>query len=196
MRATMKIDDSCEYFWNNVRRVAKPDFVPNDQDILLVRYRTTGVIEQKFEMKKNQFHVFDVGGQKSERKKWINCFDSVTAVIFVASMSCYDEVMFEDNEKNSMTDQLELFENICNERAFDKTSMILFLNKKDLFEKKLYDKRPITICDDFSGYEGEPESFDDAAAFIKATFTSKNGPDDKNIFAHLTCATDQGNVSK
>ena len=68
--------------------------------------------------------------QKSERKKWINCFDSVTAVIFVASMSCYDEKMFEDQEKNSMTDQLELFDKICNEPVFVKTSMILFLNKK------------------------------------------------------------------
>jgi len=100
----------------------------------------------------NVFHVFDVGGQKSERKKWINCFDSVTAVIFVASMSCYDEKMFEDQEKNSMVDQLELFEKICNEPVFVKTSMILFLNKKDLFQNKLENGRPITLCPDFEGF--------------------------------------------
>jgi len=105
--------------------------------ILLVRYRTTGVIEQKFEMRKNLFHVFDVGGQKSERKKWIHCFEMVTAVIFVASMNCYDEVMFEDEEKNSMVDSIELFETICNNEWFVETAMILFLNKRDLFAEKI-----------------------------------------------------------
>eukprot|EP01084_Bolivina_argentea_P015247 28511_1 len=60
LRATMKIDDSSAYFWDEVRRISKGDYVPNDKDILLVRYRTTGVIEQKFEIKKNLFHVFDV----------------------------------------------------------------------------------------------------------------------------------------
>ena len=64
-RAIMKIEDSTQYFWENVDRIADPDFMPNDTDILLVRYRTTGVIEQKFEIKSNMFHVFDVGGQKS-----------------------------------------------------------------------------------------------------------------------------------
>jgi len=195
-RATTGIDDSSKYFWDQIDTITASGYIPSETDILLVRFRTTGVIEQKFEIKKNIFHVFDVGGQKSERKKWINCFDSVTAVIFVASMSCYDEVMFEDNEKNSMTDQLELFENICNEHAFEKTSMILFLNKKDLFDKKLGENKAITLCNDFSSYSGDATSFDETSAFVKATFTSKNKSSDKNIFAHLTCATDQGNVSK
>ena len=44
LRATMKIDDSCAYFWDEVKRIAAPDYVPNDKDILLVRYRTTGMI--------------------------------------------------------------------------------------------------------------------------------------------------------
>eukprot|EP01084_Bolivina_argentea_P210427 358165_1 len=133
----MKIDDSCAYFWDEVHRVADPEYVPNDKDILLVRYRTTGVIEQKFEIKRNLFHLFDVGGQKSERKKWIHCFELVTAVIFCASLNCYDEVMFEDEEKNTMVDQIELFEQICNNEWFKDTAMILFFTKKDLFAEKI-----------------------------------------------------------
>jgi len=196
-RATTGIDDSSAYFWDKMDQITESGFVPDETDILLVRYRTTGVIDQKFTIKKNVFHVFDVGGQKSERKKWIHCFENVTAVIFVASMSCYDERMFEDQEKNSMTDQLELFDKICNEQWFAKTSMILFLNKKDLFAEKLADNRPITACPDFANYDGAPDSFEETSQFIKGVFTAKNNqPEDKNIFAHLTCATDQNNVSK
>jgi len=58
------------------------------------------------------------------------------------------------------------------------------------------DGKEITLCDDFATYDGDIKSFDETSAFIKATFTSKNQSDDKNIFAHLTCATDQGNVTK
>lgn len=137
-----------------------------------------------------------MGGQKSERKKWIHCFDNVTAVIFVASLSCYDERMFEDQEKNSMSDQLALFDKICNEHVFEKTSMILFLNKKDLFAEKLAGGREITLCPDFETYDGPAESYEDTSSYIKEVFTSKNMSVEKNVFVHLTCATDQNNVSK
>lgn len=195
MRATMKIDDSCEYFWNNVRRVASPDFIPNDKDILLVRYRTTGVIEQKFEMRKNLFHVFDVGGQKSERKKWIHCFEMVTAVIFVASMNCYDEVMFEDEEKNSMVDSIELFEKICNNPWFAETAMILFLNKRDMFADKIKTIPIRDACEAFEGYEGPPHDFDESADYMKHVFERQNH-ESKQIFSHLTCAIDKNQVEK
>ena len=33
------------------------------------------------------FVVYDVGGQRNERRKWIHCFNDVTAIIFVAALS-------------------------------------------------------------------------------------------------------------
>ena len=66
---------------------------------------------------KGTFKIINVGGQKSERKKWIQCFDAVTAVIFVACLNCYDEILFEDHSINSMTDQLDLFDDIRNAGA-------------------------------------------------------------------------------
>ena len=39
----------------------------------------------------------DVGGQRSERKKWIHCFEGVTAIVFCAAMSAYDLVLAEDD---------------------------------------------------------------------------------------------------
>jgi hypothetical protein len=58
--------------------------------------KTTGIVEISFLIKGVEFRVFDVGGQRSERKKWIHCFEDVNAVIFVAAVSEYDEVLFED----------------------------------------------------------------------------------------------------
>lgn len=43
-----------------------------------------------------KFRLFDVGGQRSERKKWIHCFEDVTAIIFCVAMSEYDQVLHED----------------------------------------------------------------------------------------------------
>ena len=42
------------------------------------------------------FRMFDVGGQRSERRKWIHCFGDVKAVLFVAALSAYDMYLFED----------------------------------------------------------------------------------------------------
>ena len=44
--------------------------------------------------------MFDVGGQRSERKKWIHCFEGVTAIIFCVALSGYDLVLAEDEEMN------------------------------------------------------------------------------------------------
>lgn len=39
-----------------------------------------------------------MGGQRSERKKWIHCFEGVTCIIFIAALSAYDMVLVEDDE--------------------------------------------------------------------------------------------------
>lgn len=78
-----------------------------------------------------------MGGQRNERRKWIHCFDNVNAVVFVASLSEFDQNLYEDESKNRLDEALELFQQISNSKWFAETSLILFLNKKDLFEKKV-----------------------------------------------------------
>lgn len=100
--------------------------------------------------------MFDVGGQRSERKKWIHCFEGVTAIIFCVALSGYDLVLAEDEEMNRMIESMKLFDSICNSKWFVETSIILFLNKKDLFEEKIA-RSPLTIC--FPEYTGKYPSF-------------------------------------
>jgi hypothetical protein len=107
--------------------------------------------------------MFDVGGQRNERKKWIHCFESVTAVLFVAAISEYDQVLYEDENTNRMVEALNLFEEICNSRWFRETSIILFLNKRDIFSEKVA-KVPLTVC--FPDYDGD-NSYQHACDYIK-----------------------------
>merc|ERR1711893_494865 len=115
------------------------------------RAKTTGIVEISFKFRELTFKMVDVGGQRSERRKWIHCFDDVTAIIFCTALSAYDLVLAEDEEVNRMHESMKLFDSICNNKWFTETSIILFLNKKDLFEEKIAHS-PLTIC--FPEYTG------------------------------------------
>ena len=83
-------------FLDDLDRLGQPNYQPTEQDILRTRVKTTGIVEVHFTFKNLNFKLFDVGGQRSERKKWIHCFEDVTAIIFCVAMSEYDQVLHED----------------------------------------------------------------------------------------------------
>jgi guanine nucleotide-binding protein G(i) subunit alpha len=91
-----QLNDSAKYYFDSVARISTPDYSPSDQDVLRSRVKTTGITETKFQVGDLVYRMFDVGGQRSERKKWIHCFDSVTAIIFLVAISAYDQVLVED----------------------------------------------------------------------------------------------------
>lgn len=99
--------------------------------------RTSGIIETKFELEGMEFTIVDVGGQRTERRKWLHCFDNVTAVIYLAALDEYDMKLEEDNGTNRMVESLKLFSEVTSSQWFKNTSVILFLNKDDLFREKL-----------------------------------------------------------
>jgi len=190
-RALYQLNDSTKYFLDKITQIGTKDFLPDEQDILRSRVRTTGIVENNFVIDGNQFKMMDVGGQRNERKKWLHCFSGVTAVLFVVAISEYDQVLFEDEETNRMVEALNLFDEICNYKMFHKTSMILFLNKRDIFAEKIQ-KVPLTKgC--FTGYTGA-NTYEAASQFILEQFELRNRDQQKRIYPHLTCATDKDNV--
>ncbi|XP_025785602.1 guanine nucleotide-binding protein G(i) subunit alpha-1 [Puma concolor] len=186
-----QLNDSAAYYLNDLDRIAQPNYIPTQQDVLRTRVKTTGIVETHFTFKDLHFKMFDVGGQRSERKKWIHCFEGVTAIIFCVALSDYDLVLAEDEEMNRMHESMKLFDSICNNKWFTDTSIILFLNKKDLFEEKIK-KSPLTIC--YPEYAGS-NTYEEAAAYIQCQFEDLNKrKDTKEIYTHFTCATDTKNV--
>jgi len=189
-RSKFQLNDSAKYFLDKVAEVSQAGYIPSDQDLLHARVRTTGIIESDFAIEKNRFKMIDVGGQRNERKKWIHCFEGVTAVLFVVDISAYDRVLYEDEKVNRLIEALNLFENICNSRWFRDTSIILFLNKSDIFKEKIKEV-PLTVL--FSDYTGG-SSFEAGTAFIEQEFTKRNHFK-KQVYCHVTCATNTQNVS-
>ncbi|CAE1294546.1 GNAO [Acanthosepion pharaonis] len=98
-----QLNDSAKYFLDDLDRLGAKDYMPTEQDILRTRVKTTGIVEVHFSFKNLNFKLFDVGGQRSERKKWIHCFEDVTAIIFCVAMSEYDQVLHEDETTNQYT---------------------------------------------------------------------------------------------
>ena len=158
-----------------------------------------GMRTAKFSVDQNNFTIVDVGGQRNERSKWIHQFSVVDAVLFVASLSCYDQNLFEEDDVNAMHESIRLFQVVIGNRYFRSTSMILFLNKHDLFDIKIRTK-PIVDC--FPSYEGPNDGSDEdrdaALKFITDVFTnvSMDSAMHRQIYTHVTCATDSQNVQK
>lgn len=190
-RSHYQLTDSAKYFFDKLDEVMRPGYIPSEQDVLRSRVRTTGIVENDFEIDGNKFKMFDVGGQRNERKKWIHCFENVTAVIFVAAISEYDQVLYEDENTNRMVEALNLFEEICNSRWFRETSMILFLNKRDLFAEKI---QKVPLSQTFPDFDLE-NTYESGVEWIQQQFEIKNRNPDKQIYTHVTCATDTNNIS-
>lgn len=189
-RSLVHLGDNSQYFFDNLDRITSQNYLPSDEDILRSRVRTTGVARAEFAMEGSKFELIDVGGQRNERRKWIHCFDSVQAVLFVASLNDYDLTLFEDGVTNRMHEALNLFSEICNSRFFAETAMILFLNKRDLFAEKILTKN---ITSAFPEYEG-PQECTSAIGYIQRQFEAVNDAPNKPIYCHITCATDKNQL--
>lgn len=167
------------------------DYVPSEEDILRARAKTTGITETVFSKGKQSFRLIDVGGQRSERRKWISCFQDITACLFCVALSEYDLRLYEDESVNRMHESLKLFDEICNSVWFEGVSMILFLNKDDVFKEKV---KRVDIACCFPEYTGGL-NYEKGLEFIRQKFlgTNKN-PDERQIYPHVTCATDTSQV--
>ena len=157
------IIDSAPYFFDELDRVGAVGYVPTDADIVRARTTTTGISEVTFKSRYFNIKMVDVGGQRSERdKKWVQCFENVTCVIFCVSLSEYDQVLLEDISTNRMLESFQLFEDVVNSQWFLNSSIVLFLNKTDLFCKKI---STIPLSEYFEDFVGDDCSFEQAANF-------------------------------
>jgi len=191
-RANYQLADCAQYYLSDIERLSQQDYVPTEQDILRSRVATTGVIETKVIIDNDiEFIFVDVGGQRSERRKWVTCFPDVTAILFCAALNGYDLTCSEDNSTNRITESINLFNQVCNSKWFVEVPIMLFLNKSDLFKEKIKEQIPIT--DAFPDYEGELE-YQPVIDYIFEKFFEVVKHEGKAVYPHVTCATDTDNI--
>eukprot|EP00953_Heterococcus_sp_UTEX-ZZ885_P021544 12013-Heterococcus_DN1.PRE.1 len=174
VQSEFQIVASVKFYFNEIDRISQPGYVATPQDMLYARVRTTGIVTERYVIDGSTFEMYDVGGQRNERKKWIHCFDNVTAVIFVAALSEYDQVLFEDPSMNRISEALVLFGEMCNNKYFSDSSMILFLNKKDLFAEKVKHVS-IASVEAFSDYSGPAGDEEAGTKYFIDRFLAKKG---------------------
>ena len=155
----------CHSYFDSIDRIAEPTFIPADQDILRSRLKTTGVAEFSFTAGTQLYRIIDVGGQRSERKKWMHHFDDVDMVLFLIALSEYDQALYEDGSVNRLQEALDLFNGICRSPWFSRTTVQLVFNKTDLFREKLKTSPLECYFPDFQGKRDIERGFLERKAF-------------------------------
>lgn len=202
-RSKFQLQDSLKYFMENIDRIAEAGYIPSKDDVMHVRITTTGIVEEELTMEGRPFLIVDVGGQRSERRKWLKCFNEVTGLIFVASLTAYNQVLFEDESVNRLDESLMLFRKVFADDTFDDACVVLFLNKADLFPDMIK-QMPIAKCfPDYKGNETELDQFN----YIKSLYERqavrkmkdkagavKEKQVAEKLFIHKTCATNTDQI--
>ncbi|XP_015420640.1 PREDICTED: guanine nucleotide-binding protein subunit alpha-12, partial [Myotis davidii] len=166
-RSEFQLGESVKYFLDNLDRIGQLNYFPSKQDILLARKATKGIVEHDFVIKKIPFKMVDVGGQRSQRQKWFQCFDGITSILFMVSSSEYDQVLMEDRRTNRLLESMNIFETIVNNKLFVNVSIILFLNKTDLLVEKV---RSVSISKHFPDFRGDPQRLEDVQRYLVQCF--------------------------
>nr|CAD2155883.1 unnamed protein product [Meloidogyne enterolobii] len=192
------VPDNTTYLLSQVSRIIHPEYSPSLDDIIRARASTKGIYEIIFSFRQFTIRLIDVGGQKTERRKWIHCFEGVTAILFIVSLACYNNVLEEDANINQMTDTKDLFKQIYRNKFLRPSSLIMFLNKMDIFAEKLkyaplenfYPEFKKELTEEMT----DEELFDVAIDFVKSLFSKIKGNDRRPLYMHTTNATDTRNV--
>ncbi|CBY19242.1 unnamed protein product [Oikopleura dioica] len=197
-RAQFQLGESIRYYMaeENAERIMQHDYHPNSTDILWARRRTEVVSETEVTIKKVPFAFIDMGGQRTQRQKWFQCFQSsINTVLFFVAISEFDQTLVEDKTTNRIIESLKVFKYILEQKAFRDRDIIIFFNKCDLLEEKV--KEGIKVTDYFATpFRGDPLNLKDVQCRLDTPDDQGNFRDDLGLYHHFTVAIDTENIKK
>eukprot|EP00475_Leptophrys_vorax_P007909 TRINITY_DN15047_c0_g1_i7.p1 TRINITY_DN15047_c0_g1~~TRINITY_DN15047_c0_g1_i7.p1 ORF type:complete len:201 (+),score=47.44 TRINITY_DN15047_c0_g1_i7:371-973(+) len=175
-----------------LEQIAAPNWVIEKQDILRVPARTTGIVDLTIEFQNSKIRFVDVGGQRSERKKWIHAFEDTRAVLFFVALSEYDQILFEDQTTNRFRESLDLLETMS-ESPFLKNNIPFFvvLTKPDVFKERL---KISPLSQFFDEYKGDND-YESAKQFLMEKIKERT-KDPENLFFVVQNLIDLDHVDK
>ncbi|KAH9936976.1 G-protein alpha subunit [Fomitopsis serialis] len=199
----LRLEESSGFYLNEIDRVTAKMFFPTDADVLKARLKTTGVIEHSFTLPKNsefrggvEWKIYDVGGARPQRQAWAPYFDDVNAIIFLAPISSFDQVLAEDTRVNRLDDSLQLWQTVVSNPLLKKVNIILFLNKCDLLKRKL--ESGVRLKHYMTSYRDRPNDYDTVSNYFRLKFGAMHHSYTPNkareCFIHFTSVTDTRNT--
>mmetsp|Transcript_28049 Transcript_28049/g.44494 ORF Transcript_28049/g.44494 Transcript_28049/m.44494 type:complete len:380 (-) Transcript_28049:189-1328(-) len=208
LRSRFQIHDNVAYFLDKIHDICQDDYTPDFEDYLRIRTRSTGFNMEKVTANIDNFGEYmfeftDVGGQRSERKKWMKIVaDQIQAVLYVVAIAEYDMKCFEDNNTNRLVEALNLFKEIVGgeRKFFHNKSVLVFFNKYDLFKEKIKTVPITEAFPDFPVDESDPHDENQVVKYIASQFLQcfegKNIKLASPLHIHRTSALDTGNIQK
>jgi len=192
-RQKIVLEDS-GFFLDELNRITARRYVPTDEDILRARLKTVGAAEHTFAMdsgseKGMDWKIYDVGGTRTQRPSWVPFFDDVDAILFLAPIGAFDQMLTEDRKVNRLEDSLMLWKELCRNKILAKLPLILFLNKCDLLKAKL--QSGVLVRKYVSSFNGKNE-FASVSGYFQSKFEAirkQHSPSDREVFIHLTSMT-------
>ncbi|KAF8784507.1 Guanine nucleotide-binding protein G(o) like protein [Argiope bruennichi] len=165
-RNEYQLMDNVEYFFNDLDRLADDDYEPTDRDIVLTHIRTTGITRISIVFDDLRFELIDVAGHRAERRKWVNCFQNIDAMIYCCAISEFDQKLNEDNRTNRLEDSYALLNSLYQSRWLHNTVVIMFWTKKDLFDMKIKSAQSSTSTDGLTSFDDFVEEFEERCPFL------------------------------
>ncbi|KAJ6239538.1 g protein alpha i subunit [Anaeramoeba flamelloides] len=185
-REKFQIPENSDYFWDSIERIFDESFIPNNIDILNCRIPTVGIKEIFFEVGDKNWRIVDVGGQRSERRKWIHQFEDVDMILFVIGISEYAKNLYEDKNVNRMHESIKVWKDTMKDNHLKKKPTTILFNKVDVFTETLT-RISLKFC--FPKYEGN-DNFEEASKYVVNKFVTKRISKKRDIKHHFTCGTD------
>ena len=168
-RDKISVPASSKYFYDNIVRIMDENYVPTEQDILLLSIPTKQSAERDIMQQQQRFRLMDFGGNIEQRKLWRRVYKS-THIVYCISLISYDEIIPGDDdeleERNGMDESLDCFEETVHYAIFKNTSISLLLTKYDLFCDRIKTK-PITIAPCLCEYDGPDDDPEACSNYIQ-----------------------------
>ncbi|KAG1900334.1 guanine nucleotide binding protein, alpha subunit [Suillus fuscotomentosus] len=197
-RRKIRLEESSGFFLNDLDRVTALNYTPNDDDVLRARLKTVGVSEYRCEMEAvagresgTEWRIVDVGGSRSQRATWVPFFDDVDAIIFLAPISSFDQVLAEDRSVNRLEDSVLLWKAVCSNKLLANVDIVLFLNKCDILDAKL--TSGIRLSKYVRSYGDRPNDMETASKYFRSKFSAihrEYSPLPRKFYGFCTTVTD------
>jgi GTPase SAR1 family protein len=182
-RSNFKLSESAGYFLEKAEVVFGENYEPTQEDIEKCDAPASReyINETKIQISRTKFKLLDIGAQRNERKKWMSAVGETTAVLFLASLSEYDQVLPEDNTANKLAESIQIFHEIAAMESLKSNTIILLMTNPDLFNQKIKTTPLTALFPEFT----EGDSSEEAMEFVKGKFLSEVSDQSRMLCFHF-----------